>query len=86
MGGGRLDHSCCSAPRPLPAREAEGEEHGGVGEPGLGCQAEGKKTRFAPTFGHRTIGRPGPKIVPCLPMRQANHQRESQSGRLIASR
>lgn len=41
------------------------------------------KTRFAPTSRRRVIGRPGPKIEPYLPMRQANHQRESQSGRLI---
>lgn len=50
---------------------------------GLGCQAEGRKTRFTPTSRHRVIGWPGPEIVPYLPKRQANHQRESQSGRLI---
>lgn len=56
---------------------------GGLGvNQDLGARARATKTRFAPTFGHRTIGGPGPKIVPYLPMRQANHQRESQSGRL----
>lgn len=52
------------------------------GDQDLGARPRAK-TRFAPTVGHCTIGRPGPKIVPYLPMRQANHQREYQPGRLM---